>query len=177
MKQIVEEYAKAIFALACETNEEVDIMDALDRAADILHEYAEYADFIASPAVPSEVRVRAIAECLKRVLPEYVISLMQLMCRRGHMSFFPECIRRYRRLLDIRQNVHVAHVMSAVPLTEGQKAMLIKKLEQISGNETIRPDYSVDSALLGGVVIEMDGRRISGSLRDRINEIRGVMNG
>ena len=35
----------------------------------------------------------------------------------------------------------------------------------------------LDPTLLGGVVVEMDGRCIDGSLRRRLHEVKDVMNG
>ena len=63
---------------------------------------------------------------------------------------------------------------SAVELTEGEKAKLIEKLSQKLGR-TIHLECAVDPSLLGGLVVNVDGKVIDGSLRSKLQEIKEVM--
>ena len=64
---------------------------------------------------------------------------------------------------------------SAVALTEGEKTTLIEKLSRKFGR-TIHLECAVDPSLLGGLVVNVDGKVIDGSLKHRLQEIKEVMN-
>mgnify|MGYP002517652746 CR=1 FL=1 len=52
---------------------------------------------------------------------------------------------------------------------------LERKLEAVLGG-TVNAAYAVDESLLGGLMVEADGKIMDGSLRRRLREIKDVMN-
>ena len=87
----------------------------------------------------------------------------------------PAAIHAYEELHNAAVKLSTAQVTSAVPLTDQEKADLQASLEKKLGR-SIRMECSVDEALLGGLVIRVDGRVIDGSLKHRLHEIKEVMN-
>lgn len=175
MKQISKEYAEAIFSLACETGEEEHVMAALETVMRVLRDAPEYMELISSPSVPVNERVHMIGESFGMMAPECVVSLMQLMCEKGRIRALGECVAEYRRLLDVKRAAMTAHVTSAVELTADEREALVAKLEAVSGH-TVTLACTVDASLLGGMIVEMDGRVTDGSLRHRLQEVKEVMN-
>lgn len=175
MTEVSKEYAAALFALACETGKEQAVMAALDTVLASLSENPEYMDFLASPAIPMSERLASVEAVFGASVPEYVSSFLGLLCEKGRIRSFADCVGEYRRLLHIRTSVTTAKVVSAVPLSAEELSALTEKLEKISGN-TVIPECSVDPSLLGGVIVEMNGTVIDGSLRRRLREVKEVMN-
>ena len=68
----------------------------------------------------------------------------------------------------------MATVTAAAGLTDEEKERLRRALERRSGH-SVQLECRVDASLLGGVVVEMDGRVLDGSLRHRLHEIKEVM--
>ena len=174
MAQISKEYAEALFALACENGKEGSFMAALEEIGKIFEESPDYMDFLASPSIPLQERLNAIESAFGDAVPEYLLSWLELLCEKGRIGLFSECVEEYRALLNAKQSVVTAKVTSAVPLTDGELEALKKKLEKISRN-TVLPVCSVDPTLLGGIVIELDGKVIDGSLRRRLQRVKEVM--
>ena len=174
MAQISKEYAEALFALACENGKECQYMAALGELGKIFEESPEYVEFLASPSIPLQERLNAIESAFVDAVPEYLLSWLELLCEKGRIGFFSECVKEYRALLNAKQSMVTAKVTSAVPLTDGELETIKQKLEKISGN-TVLPVCSIDPALLGGVVIELNGKVIDGSLRHRLQKVKEVM--
>lgn len=174
MAQISKEYAEALFALACENGKEGRFMEALEEVGKIFEEAPEYPEFLASPSIPLQERLNAIEAAFGDAVPEYLLSWLELLCEKGRIGYFSECVKEYRALLNAKQSVVTAKVTSAVALTDKELEALKQKLEKISGN-TILPVCSVDPALLGGVVVEIGGKVIDGSLRHRLQRVKEVM--
>jgi F-type H+-transporting ATPase subunit delta len=79
------------------------------------------------------------------------------------------------KLYNESKSISWAHVRSAIPLTPEQKTALRLKLEKQSGRNVLL-ECSTDNTLLGGIVVEMDGKILDGSLRRRLQDVKEVMN-
>ena len=109
------------------------------------------------------------------LIPEQVLSYLQLLCEKGRMPYFMESVEEYQQLLDASERIVNAKVTSAVELTEEEKQKLISKLEMMEKGK-VRAEYFVDASLLGGLIVEVDGKVMDGSLRHRLHEVKEVMN-
>jgi F-type H+-transporting ATPase subunit delta len=174
MAQISKEYAEALFALACEEGKETEFLTALEEIGKIFEDQPDYAELLSSPGIPLGERLSAAEAVLDGLVPEYVSSWTQLLCEKGRIGYFSECVKEYRALLSAKNAVITAKVSSAVPLTEEEAKALKQKLEKISG-QTVLLDCTVDPSLLGGVTVEMNGRVMDGSLRHRLRAVKEVM--
>lgn len=175
MTEISKEYAEALFSLACETGEEVATRSALETVAKTFEEIPSFMEFLHSPAIPLRERLTMIEQNLAPHLPERVVSWLCLLCEKGRIASFPECVKEYNRLLDAKESIFTATVTSAVALTPSERTALKQKLENMSGH-AVTLDCSVDPTLLGGMVVEMNGTVMDGSLRHRLRKVKEVMN-
>ncbi len=168
------EYAVALYSLAKENGQEKEIFEALKVMDGVFAQNPEYIEFLASPGIPANERASALEAAFADSLPEYAVSFACVLCRRGGMREFSESVREYGRIYTAILDMTTAKVTSAVPLSDTEKEKLHHKLEGISGR-AVAVQYEVDPSLIGGVIVEMDGKTIDGSLRRRVHEIKEVM--
>lgn len=176
MTEISNEYASALFSLALESGQQKQYGAALDRISGILSSEPEYLDFLASPNIPIAERCGAAEKVFGEDVPEYVMSFLQLLCEKGKIRAFHECREAYAKLLAESERVCVAKVISAAELTSAEKVALTEKLQKKTG-QTVTLECSVDSSIMGGVIIEIDGKVIDGSLRTRLADVKDVIGG
>jgi F-type H+-transporting ATPase subunit delta len=174
MKEISKQYAEAIFELACENGEEDAVMAALRTVRETFEQNPEYMALLSSPAIPLAERLDVVERAFSGRLAETVVSLVSLMCEKGRIAGFFECVEEYARLLDVRRSVVMARVISAVPLSEEQVAALTKKLENKCKGR-VELSCEVDATIMGGLVVEMQGTVMDGSLRQHLLEVKEVM--
>ena len=174
MTDISREYGAAIFALACEGGAKKEYSDALGYVKAVFDSEPDYSEMLASPAIPLGERLTAIAEAFSDV-PAEVLSYVQLMCEKGRIAYFAESVEVFGELYAASERIYNAKITSAAELTDEQKEKLIKKLEKVYGG-TVEGEYLVDTALMGGVVVEVDGNIMDGSLRTRLQDVKEVIN-
>jgi F-type H+-transporting ATPase subunit delta len=63
---------------------------------------------------------------------------------------------------------------TAIPLTEELRWKLTDKLSTVTG-KTIELECRIDPETLGGVRLDFDGRQIDGTVRRRLEDIRGIL--
>ncbi len=167
------EYPEALFLLAAEEGRKEEILETLIAMETAFLENPEFMELLASPAVSMEERLTVIEKTFSS-LERPGVSFLKILCERGYLRSFPEMVKTYQELMEAAGKVSTAQITSAVELTEEEKAALLQKLEKRCGN-TVVAEYQVDSSLLGGMVIEIDGKVMDASLKSRLSDIKDVM--
>ncbi len=174
MTQMNKEYGTALFMLAKENGKESEYAIALECVQEVFSGNPEYIDFLASPTIPMEDRLSALDEAFGNAVPENVLSFLKLLCEKNRIRGLNSSVEEYKNLLDAQNHVSTAFVKSAVELTEEQKEQLKDKLEIQTGNSVVL-ECLIDQSLMGGIVVEIDGKIIDGSLKSRLYDVKDVI--
>lgn len=174
MKEISREYAQALFELAREQGGEQEFYSALLDMKKEFDAAPEYVQVLSSPNIPAQERCALLEQAFAGRLPEYVLSFVKLMCEKGHIQTFGDCVKEYEGLYHSFCSVVSVRVVSAVELNDSEKENLVAKLEKANAC-TVQAQYEVDSSLMGGIIIYMDDKIIDGSLRTKLKELKEVI--
>jgi len=174
MNELGKEYASALFMLALEEDRQKEYYDGLEIISTALKAESEYTEFLSCPAVPLAERLSSLESAFGDSVPEAVLSFMQLLCEKGRTVCFFDAVKEYKSLLDSSMRISEVKVTSAVALTEAEKTRLKDKLES-TYNRKVNIEYFIDESLLGGLVVDMDGRIMDSSLRRRLRDVKEVI--
>ena len=175
MTAIIKEYGTALFMLAREEGKAKEYAVALEEIKKIFIDNPLYVAMLSSPSIALSERLNAIDEAFKGNAPEDVVSYLKLLCEKGRIIDYNESVAEYQCLLNEYERVFTAKVTSAQELTEDEKTKLIQKLNKAYLGE-IKAEYFIDSTLIGGVIVEIDGKVMDGSLRRRLQDVKEVIN-
>ncbi len=174
MSEVSNEYAKALFMLAAETGNGKEYKEALGTVLEVFENNPMYPEFLSTFAIPLEERLNALETAFLDRVPRDVLSFLKLLCEKRHIGEFAECVKDYNEMYDEILKVSNAKVTSAVELSEDEKASLKEKLEKISGHKTLI-EYTVDKSIIGGLIVEMDGKIMDSSLRKHLKDVKDVI--
>jgi F-type H+-transporting ATPase subunit delta len=124
----------------------------------------------ASPEISPKIKLEAlakIAETLDLSFP--VRSFSVVVARHGRIHDLAAIAEAYRRILDDLMARTRATLTFAQPPSDADLARVLTELEAIA-HKSIIPTVNVDSALLGGIVVELEGKIYDGSLATRVAE-------
>ena len=116
---------------------------------------------------------RAILQgLLPRVAPtRQVQSLALLLLERGRIAALPAIARAYQEMCDEKLGRARATVTSARPLDVATQAEIQRVLEQRTGRSVVMT-AEVDPTLIGGIVAQVAGLVLDGSLSARLHSLR-----
>ncbi len=174
MDNTAKEYAAALVLLGNESGETNAFADALGVIHAQFQKYPSYIDMLACPAISKTERTHAIREVFEGIVPDAVLLFTQVLCQNGHIRLFPACYQAYMDTYRAMQKIAIAHIVSAIPLTIADKRQLKDILQNKTGY-TIETNYTVDPSLLGGVIVEINGTVINGSLKQRLQQLKEVI--
>lgn len=163
-------YAKALFQLAVAERREEEVVREIESFAGALKNPV-LNTVLNNPAFAVQSRKNIVVEVARSLqLSPLSIHFLSLLVERDRLSFFPAIVERYRRMLDEKKNQAEARVVAAAPLEEGDLQRLREALEKLSGKRVVI-HQEVDTSLIGGVVIHLEGKVYDGSVRAQLEKI------
>jgi F-type H+-transporting ATPase subunit delta len=107
---------------------------------------------------------------------DVVIDRFITVLHEDHMLYRThEIILALEHLFDKEDNTLRAKVKSAYSLTEEERANIIASLKRKTSASHVVLEETVDSALLGGIDMRYDGRRVDGTLKTAVARLHEVL--
>jgi F-type H+-transporting ATPase subunit delta len=80
-------------------------------------------------------------------------------------------VEHFNDLLRRERGISQAHVRSALPLDDRQRAALTERLAELTGS-TIELTEQVDESLIGGIAVRIGDSLYDASVRSRLERLR-----
>ena len=167
-------YGQALYTLAKDENCDRQILEELSVLDESFAAEPDYLRLLSAPNLSKEERVRILDTAFRGKVHPYVLNFMKLLTEKGYIRQFRDCFRVYREEFDRDHGILEVKAVTAVALTELQRARLSAKLAGITG-KTIRLLEQVDPQLLGGVRLDYDGRRVDDTVANRLASISALL--
>ena len=164
-------YAEALWNVAREEGQEREVREGLCFVEQIFSEHPTFITLLSSPMLDRRERVDLARRVFAEQLPTHLLSCLCLLCERRAVSLMPAIARQYREIYDRENSCVESVVRSAFPLSEAEKERIHISIEK-KAQKRCRVIFSVDNSLLCGLEIEMDGRILEGSAKDRWKRMR-----
>jgi F-type H+-transporting ATPase subunit delta len=121
------------------------------------------------------VQGKAIAAVAKKLkLSALTTNFLGVLAANRRLAKLPAIISAFKAIAAAQRGEVSATVTSAHPLSDDQLAALKTKLTAREGR-TVMLSASVDSDLLGGLVVTIGSQRIDASIRTRLNSLAQAM--
>ena len=174
MSQIATNYAQALYDLANEEDLTETVLQQLTALQQAFAEEPEYLRLMTAASLSKEERCRILDEAFRGKTEPYVLNFMKILTEKGYMRHFPDCAKAYRDAYNADHGILPVKAVTAVPLTQDQILRLTQKLGKIAG-KTIDLGCRVDPAVLGGVRLDYDGKRVDGTVQTRLDTVSKLL--
>lgn len=127
-------------------------------------------------AAKTEDRVYENIEPLKadaNASPE-VLSVLSQMAAQGDLDKLADVLELYREMADGDEHTLGITVTTAVPLNHELRALITQKCE-LDLNRNVFLIERVDPAIIGGIILSINGHRYDASVRHQLEQARKVM--
>ena len=176
MTELAREYGAGLYELAAEENIREEIHEQLNALRESFRENPDFLRLLGTHGIRLEERFSVLDEVLAGRVHPYILNFMKILCERGAIGAFGDCAAYFHRRFNDDFGITEANVVTAVPLTQERAEALRKKLEGMSGKKVVLIQ-TVDPQLIGGVCVEMDGRRMDNSIQTQLEQFRRSLTG
>ena len=171
MTGLAKEYGEGLYELALEEDLRQEIHGQLMEILDLLRAQREFVRLLSSRALERPERLRVVDETFGGRAHPYIVSFMKLLVERERFTSFEDCVKCFHERFNEDFGIVEAVATSAAPLPEAQREALRARLCAISGRD-VRLLLRVDPNLIGGVRVEMEGRRYDNTIQNKLERLR-----
>ena len=160
-------YGEALFSLAEELGETENVKSDIGTLQAVINASPEYLKMLDSPALSREERLSLIDGSLSS-LNKSLVNTAKLLTERRLAHTLPKVLAHFVKAYERSRGIEHVEVISAIPLSESQKARLKSKLEGITKKQIIISNTH-DPALLGGMKLRYMGLELDGSIKTKLD--------
>ncbi len=164
-------YARALADLAGQARVD-DVAAELEAFVAVLGGSADLRNAIQSPAVPPP-RKRAVIARMAEMLPlsALVRRFLYVVVDHRRAGLLAEICEAYEQVMDERQGISRAEVVSARELSRAEQSDLTASLAQLTGRQ-VRARFAVREDLIGGVIARIGSTVYDGSVRGQLEVLK-----
>ena len=171
MTETAKRYGGSLYDLAAEENLEDSILADVEGCAKIMADNPDYLHLLSMPNLPKKERCGLIDEAFSGQVHPYVVNFMKILCENGTLRELRGCAQEYRLRYNEVHGILEATAITAIALSEDNRAKLEAKLCALTG-KTVQLKTKVDPSVLGGIRLDMDGTRMDGTIQNRLDTLR-----
>ncbi len=170
-RDVARKYARAMFLSSKEKN----IMDAafeqLEDLRQFLSKDRSLLDFLCSPNIEITNKRDTVRSVFGDRFDRLVVEFLLVLVDKNRISHLEEVIDEFIRLVEAEKGIARATIITAVPLTDTEKADLTDRLTTKTGLK-VELEERVDKSVLGGMIVILHDEIIDGSVRYGLDLLR-----
>lgn len=170
MEQIALVYARALFEVAQERDIVDLIREQLGQFVDALESTRELAVFFFSPYFSTEEKKQALRRVIEGA-EETFMNFLETLVERHRMPAIYRIRGNYEALWDDAHKLLPVEVTSAVPLNDETVSSIGEQIRRQTGRN-VELSSTVDSGILGGIVLRVGDFVLDASIRNRLEQLR-----
>ena len=172
-QRVASRYAKSLIDLA----QDRDQLERIKEDVDSLLSMTENRDFallLRSPVVAPSKKQSVLTALLEKAgTDELTRAFVRIVINKGREADLPAILRSFNEQYKVIRHISSVTLTSAAPLSEASLAEIRAKLiGQGMTEATVDIDTKVDPSLLGGFVLEFDGRIYDASVAHKLREMK-----
>ena len=131
-------------------------------------------DFADNPKVTQEQVFDVIAGAAKVALAPAVANFLRTVLENGRLAALPLMVEQYQSLVQARQGVSEAHIVSAFPISDAQVAEILGPLSTRFGRQ-LTAKVEVNPDLIGGVRVAVGDEVLDTSVKARLEQMKAAL--
>ncbi|MFH1542787.1 MAG: ATP synthase F1 subunit delta [bacterium] len=146
--------------------------DELGSFSDLVGQHYDLKFFLEDPRIAAEVKKQRLEELCPPNISRNFLRLVFFLIDNGREELIEEASLGLTKLVAQEKEIMFGRVSSFFPLSEKQKAALIKSMSAIE-KMPVRLRYVIDGSLLGGFNVRfINGRVWDTSIKYRLNNLK-----
>lgn len=167
-------YGEALYGLCRDEGLAAEVLKELAVLEESFAQTPEFIRLLTTPALGKAERCEIVDQSFRGRLQPYLLNFLKILTEKGYMRHFSDCCGAYRDCYNKDHNILPVTATTAQALTQDQAKRLAEKLSTITG-KTVQLHNRIDGAVIGGVRLDYDGKRLDDTIAGRMDSIRSML--
>ena len=175
MNEIASRYGLALFSLALEQNKVLEYQAQLKELRSVFKQNADFVTVLDSAFLPLSQRLHIVSQTLVNIDDE-IVNLIKIVITNNRARYLFDIFDSFNSFCNEERGIKEGLVYSTIPLDEKVKSQIEAKISKIE-HCNIELTNHLDSTLIGGVKVVIDGRIYDGSINSQIEKMKSSLLG
>jgi len=166
-------YAKALFELSS------DQLDTVQKDMQLVQktfkESPELAKIVKDPTIVASKKLNIATAVFGNKVSKNTQKLISLLGQKDRLSLLQDIAKAFDELYKKSKGIKDATVVTAVPLNDKIKESILQKIKEVTGSSHIKLNNTIDPAIIGGFILNMDDLRYDASISGKLAKIKSKL--
>jgi len=164
-------YAKALYGLAGEVDSVAQVYSDLKQIQQIVMQSSELRNLINSPLINHRKKSAIFEEIFSGKIGATTLEFVKLLAHKQRETLIISIAQQFEKLFNMNNNIVEAIVTTARDIDDATKKQIIEALEIRTG-KTIKPQFTVNPAIKGGIVVRIEDKVYDASIQNKLEKLR-----
>lgn len=157
-------YAKSLIDLSLEQGKLESVYADILYLDSLMRNSSEFIAILRSPVIPGDKKQKVLDALTTGKIGTVTASFNTLLIKKGREGFLPDIVQAYIEQYKVNKGIHVVTLTTAMAVGEDVKNAIISKIKQVSNIKEVELQTLVEEKIIGGFILEADGRRVDASV-------------
>lgn len=163
-------YARAIISLAKDKGVTKEVNEDMKLINNTIDGTGDLRTFLKSPVIKDSIKKNALLEIFKNV-NGVTSGMFNILMENNRLEILSQVTSKYMFLYNQMNNVQVAKVTTAFPLTPALETKIQQKVKELTGNEA-KIENIIDESIIGGFILRVGDIQYNGSVQAQLNNLK-----
>ncbi|WP_338763397.1 ATP synthase F1 subunit delta [Bernardetia sp. ABR2-2B] len=168
--RVASRYAKSVFDLANEHSILEEVHNDMVSIKETVEESRELELALKSPIINSSKKL-SILNSLFGSSNDLTKKFFTLVVKKGREADLFETAKQFHLLYNSKKEIGMAEVITPFELTEDLRNSFKEKVRKLSSKESVELKEKVDKSLIGGFILNFEGKQIDDSVKTRLQKL------
>ncbi|WP_461206699.1 F0F1 ATP synthase subunit delta [Clostridium sp. DL1XJH146] len=164
-------YAMALYEVAEKAGKVEEFKKDLKEIIEIMDANHEFIIMMKHPQFPTTTKKKILKEIFEDKIDYRLLNFLLLLLKKNRLLFIQQKYVEYEKIYLEKHGSIIANVVTAVPLLERQKNILICNLEKKYSKKVILKE-AIDKDIVAGIYLRIGDDVIDQSVKFMFNEIK-----
>ena len=170
-KLVSKTYGDALFELSVEEKKVDSLFEEAKVFLEVIKKNDELIKFMKHPKIVKEEKMKTGKEIFDQNFSGEFAGFLMILVQKDRFGEVEKILEYFIGRIKEYKKIGVAYVSTAVSLNETQKEKIEKRLLETTSYESFEMNYTVDEALLGGMVIRVGDRVVDTSIQNKLRDL------
>lgn len=167
---LAKNYAEALFSIGVESNKIGTLQEEMKQIKELVIENGEMVSLLCSSFLPKDEKEEFIDKVFNQ-FDEDIVSMIKIMNKNHRVNILLDVIEAFNSMCNEKKGILEGLVYSICPLTNDQISKIEKKISSLE-NVPCELKNLIDSNLIGGIKVVINGHIYDGSIKSKIESMR-----
>ena len=170
--RLAQRYAKSLIDIGTELKQLDAVHNDVLFLKSIVVKSRDFVLMLDSPIINPDKKYKVITALTKGNISKITDTFLKLLCNKSREANLPGVITSFIQQYNVIRGLHTAKLTTAAAISKELIDSFVSKIKASTSYNNVELETVVDDRIIGGFILEMEGKLIDNSIRRNLNDVK-----